>query len=70
MKQKYPWVQLAGHQGSFKAGGQGTILKKLCPKEEKCFLKLMKDDLASFVPEYKGLFEGDDNESILFKTEN
>jgi 1D-myo-inositol-triphosphate 3-kinase len=37
-KQRYPWVQLAGHQGNFKAGpDQGTILKKLCVKEEKCF---------------------------------
>lgn len=37
-KQRYPWVQLAGHQGNFKAGpDQGTILKKLCEKEEKCF---------------------------------
>lgn len=37
-KQRYPWVQLAGHQGNFKAGpDQGTILKKLCSKEEKCF---------------------------------
>lgn len=37
-KQRYPWVQLAGHQGNFKAGpDQGTVLKKLCPKEELCF---------------------------------
>lgn len=37
-KQRYPWVQLAGHQGNFKAGpDQGTILKKLCVKEERCF---------------------------------
>lgn len=37
-KQRYPWIQLAGHQGNFKAGpDQGTILKKLCPQEEKCF---------------------------------
>lgn len=37
-KQRYPWVQLAGHQGNFKPGpDQGTILKKLCVKEERCF---------------------------------
>ncbi|GBP84518.1 Inositol-trisphosphate 3-kinase B [Eumeta japonica] len=37
-KQRYPWVQLAGHQGNFKAGlDQGTILKKLSPQEERCF---------------------------------
>ncbi|TNN30234.1 Inositol-trisphosphate 3-kinase B [Liparis tanakae] len=26
-KKKYPWVQLAGHAGSFKAGANGRILK-------------------------------------------
>ncbi|VVD00094.1 unnamed protein product [Leptidea sinapis] len=37
-KQRYPWIQLAGHQGNFKAGpDQGTILKKLSPQEERCF---------------------------------
>ncbi|CAH0561129.1 unnamed protein product [Brassicogethes aeneus] len=62
-KQRYPWVQLAGHQGNFKAGpDQGTILKKLCPKEEKCFKILMKDVLRPYVPEYKGLVASDDGE--------
>ncbi|XP_030760959.1 inositol-trisphosphate 3-kinase B isoform X1 [Sitophilus oryzae] len=63
-KQRYPWVQLAGHQGNFKAGpDQGTILKKLCVKEEKCFQVLMKDVLRPYVPEYKGLVASDDGES-------
>lgn len=46
-KQRYPWVQLAGHQGNFKAGPDpGTILKKMCHKEEKCFrVKVWKDEL-------------------------
>ncbi|XP_049826154.1 inositol-trisphosphate 3-kinase B isoform X2 [Aethina tumida] len=62
-KQRYPWVQLAGHQGNFKAGpDQGTILKKLCPKEEKCFKILMKDVLRPYVPEYKGLVVSEDGE--------
>ncbi|XP_044749458.1 inositol-trisphosphate 3-kinase B isoform X2 [Coccinella septempunctata] len=62
-KQRYPWVQLAGHQGNFKAGpDQGTILKKLCVKEEKCFKVLMDDILKPFVPEYKGLVTSDDGE--------
>ncbi|XP_074039305.1 inositol 1,4,5-triphosphate kinase 2 isoform X2 [Leptinotarsa decemlineata] len=62
-KQRYPWVQLAGHQGNFKAGpDQGTILKKLCAKEEKCFKILMKDVLRPYVPEYKGLVASDDGE--------
>ncbi|KAH1019521.1 hypothetical protein HUJ04_009329 [Dendroctonus ponderosae] len=62
-KHRYPWVQLAGHQGNFKAGpDQGTILKKLCVKEEKCFQVLMKDVLRPYVPEYKGLVASDDGE--------
>ncbi|XP_017781542.1 PREDICTED: uncharacterized protein LOC108566252 isoform X2 [Nicrophorus vespilloides] len=62
-KQRYPWVQLAGHQGNFKAGpDQGTILKKLCEKEEKCFKVLMQDVLRPYVPEYKGLVTSDDGE--------
>ncbi|XP_047997941.1 inositol-trisphosphate 3-kinase A isoform X1 [Leguminivora glycinivorella] len=65
-KQRYPWVQLAGHQGNFKAGpDQGTILKKLCPQEEKCFQLLMKDILRPFVPEYKGQVTCDDGELYL-----
>lgn len=65
-KQRYPWIQLAGHQGNFKAGpDQGTILKKLCPQEEKCFKILMKDILRPFVPEYKGQVTCEDGELYL-----
>ncbi|XP_026752724.1 inositol-trisphosphate 3-kinase A isoform X2 [Galleria mellonella] len=65
-KQRYPWIQLAGHQGNFKAGpDQGTILKKLCPQEETCFKLLMKDILRPFVPEYKGQVKCEDGELYL-----
>ncbi|CAG4997002.1 unnamed protein product [Parnassius apollo] len=65
-KQRYPWIQLAGHQGNFKAGpDQGTILKKLCPQEERCFQLLMKDILRPFVPEYKGQVTCEDGELYL-----
>ncbi|XP_014370012.1 inositol-trisphosphate 3-kinase B isoform X3 [Papilio machaon] len=65
-KQRYPWIQLAGHQGNFKAGpDQGTILKKLCPQEERCFKLLMKDILRPFVPEYKGQVTCEDGELYL-----
>ncbi|XP_028166119.1 inositol-trisphosphate 3-kinase A isoform X1 [Ostrinia furnacalis] len=65
-KQRYPWIQLAGHQGNFKAGpDQGTILKKLCPQEEMCFKLLMKDILRPFVPEYKGQVTCEDGELYL-----
>jgi hypothetical protein len=53
--------------GNFKAGPeQGTILKKLCPKEELCFQALMRDVLRPYVPEYKGHFTSEDDERILF----
>jgi hypothetical protein len=53
--------------GNFKAGrDQGTILKKLCPKEELCFQALMRDVLRPYVPEYKGHFTAEDGERILF----
>ncbi|XP_059479878.1 inositol-trisphosphate 3-kinase B isoform X2 [Neocloeon triangulifer] len=65
-KKRYLWIQLAGHQGNFKAGPeQGTILKKLCPKEELCFQALMRDVLRPYVPEYKGHFTADDGEQYL-----
>ncbi|XP_050711216.1 inositol-trisphosphate 3-kinase A-like isoform X2 [Eriocheir sinensis] len=65
-KHKYPWVQLAGHQGNFRAGHkQGTILKKLCPAEEKALEAIMKDILRPYVPRYSGVVEGADGEKYL-----
>ncbi|ELU17198.1 hypothetical protein CAPTEDRAFT_133411 [Capitella teleta] len=65
-KHKYPWVQLAGHQGTlFQAGEQqGTILKKLCPKEHYCLQALMTDILRPYIPEYKGDVEKDGDKFI------
>uniref|UniRef100_A0A674EG43 Kinase n=1 Tax=Salmo trutta TaxID=8032 RepID=A0A674EG43_SALTR len=53
------WVQLAGHKGNFKAGGEGTILKKFCKNEELCFESLQGDVLQDFVPGYYGVVERD-----------
>ncbi|KAK7068414.1 hypothetical protein SK128_017434 [Halocaridina rubra] len=65
-KHKYPWVQLAGHQGNFRAGyKQGTILKKLCPAEEKALEAIMKDVLRPYVPLYMGVVDGNDSEKYL-----
>ncbi|CAH0768040.1 unnamed protein product [Bemisia tabaci] len=70
-KQRYPWVQLAGHQGNFKAGPEpGTILKKLCPKEQLCFQVLMKDVLRPYVPEYKGHITCDDGDSVYLQLQD
>jgi len=51
-KRKYPWVQLAGHAGSFIKGSQGTVLKKCGDQEEQCYRLLMEDDLKVVVPKY------------------
>ncbi|WAR18939.1 IP3KB-like protein [Mya arenaria] len=53
-RRKYPWIQLAGHQGNFQAGEPGAILKKYDKHEHQSFNKLMVDVLRSYVPEYRG----------------
>ena len=64
---KYQWVQLAGHSGNFKAGrNQGTVLKKLCPQEEKCYNQFSNDSLSSYVPEYQGTLILDNKEGKNF----
>ncbi|KAK3593427.1 hypothetical protein CHS0354_020186 [Potamilus streckersoni] len=56
-KRRYPWIQLAGHQGNFQAGEQGSVLKKYDKGEQVAISKLMKDSLRPYVPEYKGEIE-------------
>ncbi|KAM8945396.1 inositol-trisphosphate 3-kinase B [Pelodytes ibericus] len=53
-KKKYPWVQLAGHAGSFKPAANGKILKKHCDCEQRCLIQLMNDVLRPYVPAYHG----------------
>lgn len=45
--------------GSFKAGDEGTILKKFSENEKLCFERLKEDALLSFVPGYYGVVERD-----------
>lgn len=52
--------------GNFKAGEQGTILKKSNDIEKGVLLKLMKDVLRPYVPEYKRDVSNHE-ESILLK---
>ncbi|KAI5627140.1 inositol-trisphosphate 3-kinase B [Silurus asotus] len=58
-KKKYPWIQLAGHAGNFKAGAYGCILKKHCECEQRCLNRLMNDVLKPYVPAYHGDVEKD-----------
>ncbi|XP_053315406.1 inositol-trisphosphate 3-kinase B [Spea bombifrons] len=53
-KKKYPWIQLAGHAGSFKPAANGKILKKHCECEQRCLSLLMSDILRPYVPAYHG----------------
>ena len=60
-RKKYPWVQLAGHQGSFKPGGYyGTVLKKSSEYEQEALRKLMTDEMKPFVPEFKRIVTQED----------
>ncbi|XP_078097199.1 inositol-trisphosphate 3-kinase C-like [Mustelus asterias] len=59
-RKRYPWVQLAGHAGNFKAGDYGKILKKYCECEHQCLESLMKDPLLRpYVPGYYGVVDKD-----------
>ncbi|XP_051881129.1 inositol-trisphosphate 3-kinase B [Pristis pectinata] len=58
-KKRYPWIQLAGHAGSFKPGANGKILKKHCECEQRCLSRLMQDVLQPYVPAYHGVVEKD-----------
>ncbi|XP_060790035.1 inositol-trisphosphate 3-kinase A isoform X1 [Neoarius graeffei] len=58
-RKRLSWVQLAGHKGSFKAGEEGTILKKYAENEKLCFERLSGDVLERFVPTYRGTVEKD-----------
>ncbi|XP_033101001.1 inositol-trisphosphate 3-kinase B-like isoform X1 [Anneissia japonica] len=53
-KRRYPWVQLAGHQGNFECAEDGDILKKHCPREQEALQALMNDVLRPYIPKYKG----------------
>ncbi|XP_065175025.1 inositol-trisphosphate 3-kinase A-like [Sycon ciliatum] len=63
-RRKYPWVQLAGHQGNFRAGDNGTILKKACDRERNALSSLMKDVLKPFVPTYTRQIEQEGEEYL------
>lgn len=62
-KHKYPWIQLAGHQGCFQAGEPGTILKKLNVNEQKFYETIENDCLKMYVPESRGEIIKEDGES-------
>ncbi|XP_030621781.1 inositol-trisphosphate 3-kinase Cb isoform X2 [Chanos chanos] len=64
-KKRYPWVQLAGHAGSFQAGENGKLLKKYCECEQLCLQKLMHDSLRPFVPGYYGIVQRDNQDYNL-----
>ncbi|XP_049582423.1 inositol-trisphosphate 3-kinase Cb [Syngnathus scovelli] len=64
-KKRYPWVQLAGHAGNFRAGENGRLLKRYCECEQQCLQKLMKDTLQPYVPGYYGVVQRDEQDYNL-----
>ena len=54
--------------GSFKAGDDGTILKKFSETEKLCFERLRGDVLQAFVPGYHGVVMKD-GETFLQMTD-
>ncbi|XP_034294226.1 inositol-trisphosphate 3-kinase C isoform X1 [Pantherophis guttatus] len=58
-RKHYPWVQLAGHAGNFKAGDLGHVLKRHCSNEQQCLERLGGDALQPYVPAYYGMVEHD-----------
>ena len=57
---RYPWIQLAGHQGNFTPGSEsGTIVKKSNAIERHAMTALMSSELRPFVPELLGIIEKD-----------
>ncbi|XP_051953087.1 inositol-trisphosphate 3-kinase C-like [Xyrauchen texanus] len=65
LNKQYPWVQLAGHAGSFQAGEYGKLMKKYCECEHQCLQKLMNDQLRPFVPGYYGVVQQNDQDYNL-----
>uniref|UniRef100_A0A665TVB8 Kinase n=1 Tax=Echeneis naucrates TaxID=173247 RepID=A0A665TVB8_ECHNA len=58
-KKSQQWLQVVGHAGSFHVGDYGRLLKRFCKREQQCYLRLMKDALRPFVPEYHGVVQLD-----------
>lgn len=64
LRRQNSWVQLAGHEGNFKASERGHILKKFSPIENACLEALMEDVLRPYVPTYYGQVERDEQTYI------
>ncbi|KAM9302178.1 inositol-trisphosphate 3-kinase B-like [Gastrophryne carolinensis] len=64
LRRQASWVQLAGHEGNFKASERGHILKKFSPIENACLVALMEDVLRPYVPTYHGIVETEEQTYI------
>lgn len=61
-KERYEWIQLVGHPGTFKEGiHDGYVLKELCEYERNCCELLQNDILKSFVPKYNGIVKDEED---------
>ncbi|CAF0945717.1 unnamed protein product [Adineta ricciae] len=65
-KERYEWMQLVGHPGTFKEGTHdGYVLKALCEHERYCCELLQNDVLSKFVPKYNGTISDDEGNSFI-----
>ncbi|CAF1092952.1 unnamed protein product [Adineta steineri] len=65
-KEKYEWIQLVGHPGTFKEGiHDGYVLKQLNENERICCELLQNDNLKNFVPKYNGTIEDDEGKFFI-----
>ncbi|CAF2782212.1 unnamed protein product [Rotaria sp. Silwood2] len=65
-KERHQWVQLVGHNGTFKTGiHDGYILKELCEHERHCCELLQNDFLKDFVPKYYGTVQDDEGKLYI-----
>lgn len=64
-KGNYPWVQLAGHAGGFKAGVDPNWILKLANAYEKAALIVLQSDvLVAHVPRYGGTTTSEGQEFV------
>lgn len=65
-KERYQWIQLVGHPGTFREGlHSGYVLKQLSEHERRCCELLQTDILKDFVPKYNGTVKDDEGKTFI-----
>lgn len=65
-KERYQWIQLVGHPGTFREGlHSGYVLKQLSEHERRCCEFIQTDILKDFVPKYNGTVKDEEGKSFI-----